>query len=259
MTGGMTEGIVGNLLSQGIWEVGKRLLRRISCWRYTQLFGPDAVNGSLHLVYAQLTPPVGVTTDGRLVSHIFSRPGLDDVKFSMSAAISYCEVRALKYLAENVAANTGSWAILASAKEIAAKHDLSFVSFGLISNSKTVEILDSVANPFVRYEHPRFATKVTGRTVIRASQTPAEDFGVIIKIRPSNLPGRTWICCGGFGEWGTSGAAWYLTRRWRDIRSKFGDRPFVVFVRVPTDHDELADSIIEAATPEDLERQARGD
>jgi len=176
----------------------------------------------------------------------------------MSAAISSCEVRALKYLAESVAANTGScWAVLTSAEEIANKQDLSLVSFGLTSNRKTVELLDNVANPFVRYEHPRFVTKLTGRTVVRASQV--EDCGAIIKIHPSNLPDRTWICCGGFGEWGTSGAAWYLTRKWRDIRSKFGKRPFVIFVQVKPDRDESAEPIIMAATPEELERQARGD
>lgn len=252
----MTDGILSNLFSQGIWEGGKNLLRRISSRRYAQLFGSEVTSGGLRLVYATLTPPVAVTAEGTPSPFIFTKSGRDDSIFSMSAAVSGCELRAVKYLAESVAGNAGSWAVLTSDDEIAEKQDLSFVSFGLLSNRKTVDLLNNLSNPFARYEHNRFITKQTGRTIIAASQT--EDCGVIVKIHPTNLPERTWICCGGFGEWGTSGAAWYLARKWREIRLTYGKGPFIIFVRVKPGQDESADRVIGAATVEELERQARG-
>jgi hypothetical protein len=254
------DGILSNLISQGIWEGGKNCYKSLRSWSFSQVFGTEASQGGLHLAYASLTPPVAMTADGNFVSHVFSKTDLNGLRFSMAVAINGCEVRAIKYLAESIAANAHNWAVLTVDDEIRDRQDLSFVSFGLTSNCKTRQILDSSANPFIRYEHPCLVTKLTGRTVVALSpSTPKIDFGAIIKIHPSNLPERTWICCGGYGEWGTSGAAWYLARKWRDLRSKFGNRPFAVVVRVTTERDESLEPIIIAGTPDELERQVRGD
>lgn len=120
----------------------------------------------------------------------------------MSVAVSNCELRSVKYLAEGIASNTHSWAVLARDEDIKDKQDLSFVSFGLMSNCKSIEILNNPANRFMRYHYPQLVT-LTGKTVISPPTSPKIDFGAIIKIHPSNLPERTWICCGGYGEWGT--------------------------------------------------------
>jgi len=80
---------------------------------------------------------------------------------------------------------------------------------------------------------------------------------MILKGHPQNMPERNWIACGGYGEWGTSGAAWYLARRWRDIYKKFGNKSFAIFVKVEGQRDESADPIIMAASPEEIESQAR--
>jgi len=254
----MADGVVSHLISHGIWDGGKKLGRRVAGWRYARIYGPDVCDNGLHLVYAALNPPVARTSDGQPVHHVFTKPGLPGAAFSMSAAVNDCELRAVKYLAESVAANTHGWTILTSDEAIADRSDLTFVSFGLTSNRKTVQLLENPANLFVRVDLDpvRFVSKISSRTILSPSQT--EDYGVITKIHPSNLPDRTWICCGGFGEWGTSGAAWYLARKWRDLNSRFGKGPFVVIVRVRPAQDESAELVIMAGTSEELERQARG-
>ena len=66
------------------------------------------------------------------------------------------------------------------------------------------------------------------------------------------------VSSGGFDEWGTSGAAWYLTRNWRAIPRAFRHRPFATFVRVKRTEDKSAESIMQVGTPEEIERHARG-
>jgi hypothetical protein len=166
-------------------------------------------------------------------------------------------VRAVTYLAESVASNTRSWVGLRSDKELGPRLDLSYVSFGLMSNDKTMDLLHNDGNPFADLKDGKLVTKLNGRTIIAPSTDPNIDYGMILKIHPTSARERNWICCGGYGEWGTSGAAWYLARRWRDIRKKFGNRPFVICVRVEAGRDESATEIIGAATPEELAKQAR--
>lgn len=71
------DGIATNLVSQGIWEGTKRAYRWFSSWRFSQLFGREASEGGLHLVYGSLKPPVLMTEEGKTVQHVFSKPGQD--------------------------------------------------------------------------------------------------------------------------------------------------------------------------------------
>ena len=173
----------------------------------------------------------------------------------MSMAVSGCEIRAAKYMAESVATNTGRWAILTPDVNIANKQDLSFVSFGLLSNVKTADVLNSTGNSLVLYREGCFVSRLSGKTVIAPS--PTMDYGLIAKVCHSDLAGRTWICCGGFGEWGTSGAAWYLARNWKQIRRRFGPKPFAMIVRVVPERDESAEAVVWADAPEELESYTR--
>ena len=131
--------------------------------------------------------------------------------------------------------------------DIADKADLSFVSFGIMSNVKTVQLLETSGNHLARYHEGQFIAKLSGGVLARASQQT--DYGLIVKVHPSNLPDKTWICCGGLGEWGTSGAAWHLSRKWRNIPYKFTRRAFVIVVRVRPGSDESAEPIFNGRYP----------
>lgn len=247
-------GIAGSIATRGIWEAGRHALSAAAHWRYAQLFGSDATSGKLHLVVGALVPPVCQDQTGKPYPFIFSKPGLQNVGFSTSVAIPSCEVRAAKYLAESVAVNARRLGILTTDVDLADKGDLSFVSFGIMSNLKTVQLLENSGNHFVRYHDGRFITKLTGKVLACSAQE--SDYGLIVKVHPSNLPDKTWICCGGFGEWGTSGAAWYLSRRWKTIRSRFTHHPFIIIVSVSPGSDESAEPILMADSPEEVERHA---
>lgn len=69
------------------------------------------------------------------------------------------------------------------------------------------------------------------------------DYGLILKTHPVQFPNRTWLMCAGFGEWGTSGASWYLANQWETIRKQVKSRPFAAVVRVRHGQDESAECI----------------
>ena len=71
--------------------------------------------------------------------------------------------------------------------------------------------------------------------------TDKEDFGLIIGIHPAGHPGKKWIACAGLGEYGTSGAAYFLANYWKDIADKVMDTGhFACIVRVPDGDDSGA-------------------
>lgn len=246
--------------TRGIWEISRTAFHRAFGWRYKQVFGSEAGKGSLHVVYGLLNPPQAINqATGTPIKHIFTKPGLEGARFSASEAVSACEVRAATYVAESIASNTGMWVRLSADEALRHRHDLSYISFGIGNNCKTMDVLKSVGNQFVRFntDQCRFVT-ISGRTIIEPSSDLQIDYGMILKSHPPNLPERNWIVCGGYGEWGTSGAAWYLSRKWRDIRKRFRKKSFVIFVQVESDKDESAIPVLQTDDPQELETLARG-
>ena len=52
--------------------------------------------------------------------------------------------------------------------------------------------------------------------------------------------------CAGIGEWGTSGAAYYLFKNWRKLYKRFGAKTnFVLIIKVDNNSDESAREIRE--------------
>jgi len=79
---------------------------------------------------------------------------------------------------------------------------------------------------------------------------------LILKIHPRQFPERTWLVCAGIGEWGSSGAAWYLAYRWREIYKYAKNSPFAIIVRVKDKQDESTEPVIRFRSATEVERYA---
>lgn len=89
------------------------------------------------------------------------------------------------------------------------------------------------------------------------------DYGLILKIRPEQFPERVWIVCAGIGEWGTSGAGWYLSNKWKEIlkanrpwydpRGLFEGADFATIVQVRPGQDESAKMVRHFKNPKEVE------
>jgi hypothetical protein len=114
---------------------------------------------------------------------------------------------------------------------------------GPFSNEVTDLILREPNNRFVEFGQEggvAFIRDKRSDTKFESAQSPVrKDYGVILKIPNLRFPGYHFFACAGLGEWGTSGAAWYLSRQWRRLQSEFGG-PFAVVVEVEIGSDESA-------------------
>lgn len=112
----------------------------------------------------------------------------------------------------------------------------SFICFGSSdSNIKTRDILSFNNNNFLDFD---FDT-VTGERVIHRKRYPHDitrisnkDKGMIVKITNEHFPEYKCFVCAGLGEWGTAGAVWYLTNKWKELLKDYGENDFGIVVEV---------------------------
>src|SRR6266852_8571283 len=202
----ITYNIVGGILTLVVtgllaW-VGKKFRRR----RFQRVFGPDAE--PYQLVYAplKLHPDVKATVPSTFLRpdgepFIFARSDSENARFSASQITSSCEIRAASYIASALGRDGARESTFVDCESLASKLDIDFISFGFISNLKTIDVFNNVGNGLVIIApNPVFmAWKWTGEPTI-PEYRPHVDYGIILKIHPVQFPGRTWIACAGMGE-----------------------------------------------------------
>jgi hypothetical protein len=153
-------------------------------------------------------------------------------------------MRTAKYIAESFGKHIQVFPRLIPDEEIKERLDISFCAVGGQNNLKTHDILEDENNTFFRFDwasNP--AISVIGNSDLKYTHDGTYDYGYIIKITPKLFENRTWIGVAGLGEWGTSGAAWYLARNWKKIEKIYRNHAFGLIVKVKVGKDESAQPI----------------
>ena len=119
-----------------------------------------------------------------------------------------------------------------------------FVSIGSSSTNEITDlILREENNTFLefRQEDRTFLIrdKKSDEKFLGFQDPVRKDLGIVLKIPNLRFPGHFFFVCAGLGEWGTSGASWYLAAKWRDLESEFDDS-FGIVVEVEPGSDESA-------------------
>lgn len=162
--------------------------------------------------------------------------------FNVSSVVSFSHTKAIYYLSELFGRVIKSSPRLVSDEDIEEKLDISFCSIGGLDNLKTMDVLRSKENVFYDFD-------ATGKNIAIASKKDSNkkfekdsvnDFGFIIKVIPKNFPNRVWIAVAGLGEWGTTGAMWFLTNNWQKIPKS---RSFGIIIKVRDGQDESAEAL----------------
>jgi len=204
-----------------VWEwVNSKYVRR----QFKRVFGPTAKE--FHLAFGSMVVRpdlvnLAASSAPPLARFPFAKPGQVDMAFSAQEVASGCEIRAVSYLVSALKRDGGVSPTVVTDNSIADKLDLNFISFGAMSNLKTIQVFADAANRLAEYDAAGpgyFVSKVDRKPlyVIRKGY----DYGVILRIHPKQFPDRSWICCAGWGEWGTSGSAWFLANKWKEIAPK---------------------------------------
>jgi hypothetical protein len=197
--------------------------------KFKRFFGKDSLN-LFYIVYAGFENPRLGSVFNKPVSNVYRRRSSGAT--NLTAINSTADTRSIAHLVYVFANDVKVAPKVVSDAECNEMMDISFISIGGIPNFKTVDLLEDDSNKFLDFKslysaNLSISNKKTGEVYVIAGSEPDFDHGFIIKIHPKNHRDKTWICCAGFAEWGTSGAAWYLSHKWKEIyrlvkKSEFG-------------------------------------
>ena len=249
--------VIGGMITVGLIELAKYLSLKFRRYKFKAVFGKDlASSDAFHIVYTHLKLPVKLFNEhGKQITHPYVKPEepITEFGFSIERPVSSCEVRAAKYLATSIGLNIGNAPILSSDYEIKGRLNISFISIGGFSNYKSIDAMENGGNKLIRLsKEPRFISSSSEKP-IRFDVEEGFDYGLILKIHPKQFPKRIWIVCVGLGEWGSSGAAWYLANKWKEIYGFVKSKPFACIVKVKSGQDESSEPIIYVRSERDLE------
>jgi hypothetical protein len=214
------------------------LSRKLKDHNFKKIFGQD-VNKEFNLIYTKFQLANLYNYDGTSASFPYIKHSIFQ-GFNIQNPISESETKSSKYLSEVISKFSTKFPKLVSDEEeiIKTKLDFSFCAFGS-GNIKTSEILDSEENKFVFFNTVLIRTKEENPTEYRI--TGKNDYGLILKIKNKNFPTRVQICLLGLGEFGTSGASWFLSHKWKDLVRKVGNEAFCAIIKVKHGIDESAE------------------
>lgn len=249
----MIVGIASGLLTFCIIGSIRYIISRVKRRHLRKLFGEDIVSSNaFHLVYAEFVLPKII--DGHLLpAHPFTKPSRETpgISFSIRNPISSSEVRATKYLAESLFKEKGNTLMLSSDIELLDKLSISFIAFGgPLSNYKTNDVMENKGNELIKFDNSKFFSVKSRVEVLKP--VGRYDYGIILKIHPKQFPEKTWFACAGLDEWGTSGAAWYLAKKWKELYKFAKNSPFAVIVRVRKGQDESAEIVVKVKNQDDI-------
>jgi len=249
-----------------VWNVAGGIVMALLTWLYLYLiksfrgrcfkkvFGSD-VGDVFYFVYADLIPPERCT--------VFSKPQPKVPRRCCNATnlthiTGGAESRSLGYLGNTFGKNTNIVPRISTDADLDSEMDLSFIALGGLVNFKTADLLDNEANTLVTFAKDNFGefvSKLSGKTIVKAGSV--DDYAIIVKIHPKNNPNRSWICCAGFGEWGTSGSAWWLSKNWEKIYKRAKDKPFACITKTKVGSDSSTEMIQMFFSQEEVEKACK--
>jgi len=155
------------------------------------------------------------------------------------------EIRSISYLASSLGRFRPRALGVIRDAEAFGHLNRSFVALGSPSSNEITDLaLREPANAFLRFGQDNEGTyieHVSSGQKMRGFEPPIlRDYGIVLKIPNARFQGHHFFVCAGRGEWGTSGAAWYLATKWEQ-RSQ--DPSFGLVVDVEIGSDESARKI----------------
>jgi hypothetical protein len=232
----LISGFIGAMLS-GIYNFAAEGFRSS---QFKIVFGENSLR-EFYMVYGRMVLKQLYTPTGQIEQWPYVKPETN-MQFRFSSPVSFAETKSAKYLSEAFSKRTKNSPVLISDDEIKTKLDLSFCTIGGFNNFKSIDIIMSDQNKYYEFDlsNNLIKSKISGKAFKIDSQI---DYGVIIKIYNKNFPDKTQICIAGLGEYGTSGATWYLSKKWRLILKKVGANKFGCLIKVKIGQDESAELV----------------
>jgi len=221
----LIENIIGGVLVSILTVVYVKSRTRLTRFHLNRVIGTIVIDENpVSIAYGQFTLPNLTAANGKPVTHPYIKPPRDKGNlpligsYSLEHPVSECEVRGATQIARLFGqAQLYRVQIIPDLDAIQSNSGSCVALGGPGSNYKTADILACKQNVFIRMKHDHFTTALDQRLAYDA--TFEHDHGFILRIRSPFFPKQSLIVCAGLGEWGTSGAAWFLANKWQALRS----------------------------------------
>jgi len=251
--------LVVNLLAALIWFLLGYFWRRIlsfslARWQFTRLFGSKSVIEGENVfvvldVYSDSRPAI---VDGKPQARYFKEfPYRGKVRLiGPHEIMGSCSARGAGYLSSAFAKYREEPVQVVSDVQVADRWDATLICMGSSdSNIKSREILELEENEYCDFvftdDGTRAIKKQGAEGLFVMSPNTPRDYGLIVRLPNNSYPGHSLIVCAGLGEWGTSGAAFYLSQNWRRLSKEYSNRAFGIVVEVIPGSDESAREVSE--------------
>lgn len=216
--------------------------KAIQNWRFKRFFGKDSLSGDR--IYGVLDPVSHPLPPGgnRYIKRFLGRKE-DTPLIGPNYALGLCSVRVVTYGSALFARFRPSSKplIFEIDYNVENKWDASFICFGSAdSNLKTFDI-----QHFPQQKYFEMTFNSSGMRTFNVGNkkfdcTANYDHGILLRMKNPRHPEHTLFVCAGLGEWGTSGAAYYLFHNWSKILWKHGKKDFCKVIKVENKSDESA-------------------
>lgn len=242
-------GIISGLLATAIWYFSNKIIRYYKNYKIKLLLGSSNNNKNFfYLVFGEfiLRPPIIEMSalkhsNGQLMP--YCKPDNNNYIISIKEPISKCEVVAMNYILTTIISKLKAKSKLISDTYNFDNNESNIISFGgKYSNTKTEMILNEAKTEFGEiHSHLESICNKRG------------NYGYILKYTPKKTSEKSWIIVAGSGESGTTGSAWFLANRYKEIFSRLYNedeifkfqksKNFLAFIHVRDFKDENSEII----------------
>jgi hypothetical protein len=237
-----------NFLIKFSIEIVKQLIyfipNAIDKWRFGKFFGKYVFSGeNIFAVVDPYTNPVR-RNPNRYIKNFFGRGGRaiiniageDDILgVNVIRVVSYISAAISKFATKSIKVVTDD--------KIINNWNGTFFCFGSSdSNIKTFDIENLQSQLFYSFGFSPNGIRcfnIDGRSFSITNN----DCGIVLKMKNPYHDDHYLFICAGIGEWGTSGAAYYLFYRWKKIYKEYKGNEFCKVVEVGAGSDESAREI----------------
>ena len=242
--------IIGGAIVAGLTLTVQVICKKVRRRSFRMIFGED-VESFFYLVYPHFESPSRKIEFRKPPSQV---PRRTYSATNLSALHSTAATRTVNHLAYEIGSNSTAPPRIISDVDADQLMDISFLAIGGHTNHKSVDVFDNEENKFLDFGQESIVSKETRDTIVIAESEV--DYAIILKICPFGNPKRTWLCCAGFGEWGTSGAAWWLSHNWKTIYKEAKKKPFACITRTRVGSDDSTRMLHLFLSSDDVQRAA---
>lgn len=234
--------------------IGSKIPYSFKKYKLRRFFGNDIVTDECKIVYGMLSKTSG---DNQVRQK--DRPVLERVNYggriikinALRKVITEETIRAHSYIIQELSQYRNGPIVICTDDDAFTDLNYTFMILGgPITNKISELVLSAKENRFLRFyvaeihQDSRLTIDLISISDIERKVSykvkQGIDYGIILKIRNSRFPKRYFFVCAGIGGWGTSGAAWYLSKQWKKLYYEFKAREFGIVIEVNQGGDTSA-------------------